>query len=131
MKNSKLKAIDYHRNGVSGMGFHVLIVKNEGRDMLVVRFPKESDKDAGGVLCAAFDLAKLDERNIAFFENSWRGDHYADLVDPMIDASDFEDHQSTIRHRERYPMQSKEKKANKKSNRVCALLGAKMPEGVK
>lgn len=78
----KILARDNHRNGVCGVPFDVYIAEeDEGgqkRKMLIVRFDKAADKLAGGVLCAAFDLAKLAEGNIAFFENSWRGDHYAD-----------------------------------------------------
>ena len=83
--------LDYHRNGICGLGFHVGIVKEtddgETREMLVIRFPKdEADKLTGMVVCAAFDLAKLDEREIRFFHNSWRGDHYADVMDEAIQA---------------------------------------------
>lgn len=83
--------LDYHRNGVSGLGFHVGIVEEPGddgtkREMLVVRFPKEADQETGNVVCAAFDLAKLDKREIRFFYNSWRGDHYSDVMDDAIEA---------------------------------------------
>lgn len=85
----KVKQLDYHRNGVSGLGFHVAIVEdNEGgdvREMLVIRFPKEADKETGNVVCAAFDLAKLGDKEIRFFHNSWRGDHYHRVVDAAID----------------------------------------------
>lgn len=82
----KLKSIDHHRNGICGLPFHVLIVedKTADGDMLVFRFPKETDKETGNVACVVFSLAKLDERNIAFFENSWRGDNYADFADECI-----------------------------------------------
>lgn len=85
----QIKQLDYHRNGVCGLGFHVAIVEEiedgERRDMLVVRFPSDADKDAGGVLCAAFDIAKLIHHDIEFGSNSWRGDHYADVMDAAID----------------------------------------------
>ncbi len=88
MNNQQVKILDYHRNGVSGIGFYVGIVKEvEGktsRTMLVIRFPKQADNDVGGVLCAAFDLAKLDQRNIHFGENSWRGDYYHTVMDQAI-----------------------------------------------
>ena len=79
MAKSSVEKLAYHRNGVAGLGFHVAIVGG----MLVVRFPSESDQAAGGVLCAAFSLQKLAERDIAFASNSWRGDEFA----PMIDAA--------------------------------------------
>jgi hypothetical protein len=77
----KLLKIAYHRNGSSGLGFYVGIVKEKNRDMLVIRFPKESDKETGNVVCAAFDLALLDKRDIAFGSNSWRGDCYHQFMD--------------------------------------------------
>ena len=83
-----VRVLDYHRNGMCGLGFHVAIVdeveQGQTREMLVIRFPSEADKDVGAVLCAAFDLAKLDEREVRFFHNSWRGDHYADVMDRAI-----------------------------------------------
>ena len=83
----KVQEIHHHRNGVCGLPFYVGIVKedDEGikRDMLVIRFPN-SDKEAGAIVCAAFDLALLDARNIRFAENSWRGDHYARCMDDAI-----------------------------------------------
>lgn len=85
----KVIAIDYHRNGISGLGFHVGIVEEtEGtivRKMLVVRFPKEADNDTGNVVCAAFDMEKLAEGEIRFFYNSWRGDHYHSVMDAEIE----------------------------------------------
>ena len=84
----KVEHLDYHRNGICGLGFHVGIVAthNEGKDrrMLVIRFPKSADKDTGQIVCAAFDLALLAEENIRFFENSWRGDHFYEVMDQAI-----------------------------------------------
>lgn len=84
----KLKSMDYHRNGCSGLGFHVLIAEERGdgrkRDMLIVRCPKETDKDAGGVACFVFSLAELDKRNVKFGQNSFRGDHYHEFADQEI-----------------------------------------------
>jgi hypothetical protein len=86
----EVREMAYHRNGVSGMGFYVGIVHEkdedgEERDMLVVRFPKESDKKAGAVMCAVFDIAKLNNRDIEFGSNSWRGDYYHATMDKEID----------------------------------------------
>lgn len=85
----KVKSIDYHRNGVSGLGFHVAIVEDDSdgpkREMLVIRFPKEADKETGNVVCAAFALDQLDKREIRFFHNSFRGDHYSDFMDQAIE----------------------------------------------
>jgi predicted 3-demethylubiquinone-9 3-methyltransferase (glyoxalase superfamily) len=80
----KVKQLDYHRNGVEGLEFYVGIVQDENREMLVIRFPKEADKETGSVVCAAFDLALLDKREIKFLNNSWRGDHYHEIMDKAI-----------------------------------------------
>lgn len=94
MKKSKqvVKQMDYHRNGVSGLGFYVGIVEStEGgatKEMLVVRFPESADDLVGNVVCAAFDLAKLDKREIRFVHNSFRGDHFHDAMDKAIRATE-------------------------------------------
>lgn len=81
-----IRIIDYHRNGICGLGFHVAVVEHEGREMLVIRF-EDADKPTGSVVCAAFDFAQLDKREVRFFYNSWRGDHYAQAMDDA--ARDF------------------------------------------
>ena len=62
--------IQYHRNGVSGAPFHVLLFRDpdEGR-MLGIVFQQEYH-------VAVFNLDKLALGNIAFGVNSWRGDRY-------------------------------------------------------
>ena len=80
----KIKELHYHRNGVGGLGFYVGIVEEQKRDMLVIRFPN-ADEKAGAVLCAAFDLSLLDSRDIRFGSNSFRGDHFADVMDKAIE----------------------------------------------
>lgn len=86
-----VKELDYHRNGVSGLGFYVGIVESieDGvkKEMLVVRFPESADDLIGNVVCAAFDLAKLDKREIRFVHNSFRGDHFHEVMDKAIRAA--------------------------------------------
>lgn len=73
-------AISHHRNGITGAPFDVAIMTYQGRDMLVIDFG-----DIGGSpAVAAFDLRKLEKRDIAFGSNSWRGDVYAPLIREMI-----------------------------------------------
>lgn len=83
----QVKEIAYHRNGICGLGFYVAVVKEKEdgkeRDMLVIRFP-DADDQMGSVVCAAFDLALLAEKNITFGVNSWRGDHYYVAMDAAI-----------------------------------------------
>jgi len=91
----KLLKIAYHRNGISGLDFDGAIVRDgKNRKMLVVRFSKQADKGAGAVLCAALDLDLLGKEEIGFAVNSWRGDEYANFLDPLIaewEAGKFED----------------------------------------
>ena len=94
----KLKSLNSHRNGVCGLGFYVAIVEDKEkwekkkREMLVIRFPKSADKKSGGVICAAFDLAALDKREIRFGYNSWRGDHYSDFMDDEINKHEIKEY---------------------------------------
>jgi len=62
--------IDYHRNGVSGEGFHVckFIDSKEGF-MIGIVFPS-----AG--YCAVMNIDMLSEGIIDFGKNSYKGDHY-------------------------------------------------------
>ena len=82
----KLLAIDYHRNGCSGRGFHVLIAQ-EGDSRKVIIRPDSEGTEAGGVECYVLDVDKLAQGDIAFASNSWRGDHYADFADQKIAES--------------------------------------------
>lgn len=77
-KDLKFKAVQYHRNGVSGDGFYCAVAYDpeQEADMLITYFP-----DLGQCACAVYRLDMLP--NITFGENSWRGDHYAG---PMQDA---------------------------------------------
>ncbi len=87
--NAEILDKAHHRNGVGGMPFTVAIIDDkENGKMLVVRFDKQGDQGAGAILCAAFNLEKLAEGNIAFGENSWRGDHYAALMDEAAEQEE-------------------------------------------
>lgn len=83
----KVIKLDYHRNGVCGQGFYAGIVDDdESGRMVVVRVPKDDDgnEQAGGVLCFALNIDMLKDGNVEFGHNSWRGDHYADVMDKAI-----------------------------------------------
>lgn len=77
-----VEQIDFHRNGVCGAPFHVLIFNDPdyGR-MLGVVFGQQAH-------VAAFNLDKLAQGNITFGENSWRGDHYESFLRNAIRVSD-------------------------------------------
>jgi hypothetical protein len=70
----KLKIIDtaFHRNGICGAPFHVVLFTDlgpEGSREVAIVF-----EDSG--YCAVLDVAKLAAGDIAFGNNSWRGDKY-------------------------------------------------------
>ena len=77
-----LKQLDHHRNGVGGVPFHVAIVEDrrdgKPQEMLVVRF------DGDDCYVCAFSLEKLDKREIRFYYNSFRGDHFDEFMDKSI-----------------------------------------------
>ena len=74
-----INAIAYHRNGICGAPFAVILFEDSG--------PEASRKVAilfdGPGLCAVLDLAKLASGDIAFGSNSWRGDVFEQ---PLRDA---------------------------------------------
>ena len=67
-----INSIAYHRNGICGAPFEVVLFEDQG--------PEGSSKVA--ILfeephyCAVLDVAKLAAGDIAFGSNSWRGDKY-------------------------------------------------------
>jgi len=73
--------IAYHRNGICGAPFHVLLFcdPDEGQ-MLGVVFEAEHH-------VAVFNLDKLALGNIAFGVNSWRGDRYEPNLRRLIQES--------------------------------------------
>lgn len=74
----RIENIERHRNGICGAPFHVLIFRDpdEGR-MVGIVFD-----DAHHV--AVFHLGKLAAGNIAFGDNSWRGDRYEPFLRAAI-----------------------------------------------
>lgn len=82
-----IEDVDWHRNGVSGVGFHVVLFSEpkEERRMMAVVFPLDEqgngaarpDRKWNG-LVSVFNRALLAQDVITFGENSWRGDHYED-----------------------------------------------------
>ena len=79
--NIKIKASDYHRNGMSGHGFTVSIfeamVDGTRHRMLAVDFGETADEATGFVACAVLDLDMTAVEDITFaMGNSWRGDHF-------------------------------------------------------
>lgn len=61
---------DYHRNGIAGAPFHVVLFddRDQGKMLGIVFEAKHH--------VAVLQLQKLTEHNITFGSNSWRGDRY-------------------------------------------------------
>jgi hypothetical protein len=79
----KLKIIDiaFHRNGISGAPFHVVLFDdrcNDGRRMMAIVFEEDCH-------CAVLDVAKLAAGDIKFGSNSYRGDEYQCRLRKAID----------------------------------------------
>lgn len=82
----KIIAIDYHRNGVSGNGFSVVLFKwrdgdaRKTRNMHAVLFEERGS-------CAVLDTDETQQGNIAFARgNSWRGDHFESRLRAALKA---------------------------------------------
>ena len=83
LPKGKVIAREYHRNGVCGNGFALGIVQ-EGKDRkVVICFP-------GSGNTAVLDIDMLTTGNIAFGENSWRGDVYSDVYRKEITGDYFD-----------------------------------------
>ncbi len=85
-----IENIQYHRNGISGAPFHVILFRDpdEGR-MLGVVFDQAYH-------VAVFNLDKLAVGNIAFGVNSWRGDRYEPtLRRAILESGASEDPEAT------------------------------------
>jgi hypothetical protein len=67
----RVDEIAYHRNGVTGAGFHVILFHQRGLscEMMAVVF------EAPGHV-AVFDKDVLNDDVVAFGENSWHGDEF-------------------------------------------------------
>lgn len=74
----------YHRNGVCGNGFLVILFidKENGDKKLGIVFPHERGN------CAILSMDLLAEDVIEFGKNSWRGDHYEQ---ELLDAIGWKD----------------------------------------
>ena len=80
----KLKVIniDYHRNGICGAPFDVVLFEDvgpEGTRKVAIVFEQEYH-------CAVLDVAKLAAGDIAFMSNSWRGDRFEPSLRRAITA---------------------------------------------
>lgn len=85
----EIESVAYHRNGISGLGFHVVIFrwaedKDEPRPMVAVVFPEIG-------ACAVLDREMTRQGNVEFAAgNSWRGDHFESAMRSAIQKYDEE-----------------------------------------
>lgn len=76
-------AADYHRNGVGGEPFYVVLfndLESEDHDqnpMVAVLFHEP-------MTCAVLSVPRLATATIEFGMNSWRGDRYSDALRPAL-----------------------------------------------
>lgn len=86
----KIKSLEYHRNGVGGECFYVAIFDDaENGEMMGIIFPLGADdehefynkrmtpsgeRESWNGRVFIFKMSLLDERNVKFGVNSWRGD---------------------------------------------------------
>jgi hypothetical protein len=79
----KVEAIAFHRNGVMGAPFHVVLFHDDSPKLGIVFDATHH--------CAVLDREKLARCDIEFGSNSWRGDVYEDeLRDVIRDAAAYE-----------------------------------------
>lgn len=68
-KPLKIKEVAYHRNGISGEGFHAIHFLDGKNEMVGIVFDEIGR-------CAVLQLNQPRAFTVAFGVNSWRGDHY-------------------------------------------------------
>lgn len=74
----------HHRNGITSAPFYVGIVEEEvngeKKNLFIVQFDEDRT--------AVFDFDLLKKANIAFGENSWRGDYFAEAFAKVVGTND-------------------------------------------
>lgn len=83
--------VDYHRNGVSGEGFHTILfdmpVKDTDEKIEMIGFVFTEENEGKGYTAQCYGVLavnRLAEGNARFFDNSWRGDHFiVELLDAI------------------------------------------------
>lgn len=77
-----MKTIDiaYHRNGIGGAPFHVILFEDDSGRKVGIVFDEPYH-------CAVLDVDKLAAGDIAFTSNSWRGDQFEPILRRAIHQS--------------------------------------------
>jgi hypothetical protein len=84
MEKLSVHNVAYHRNGIGGEGFYIVLFQDtehnpDGR-MVAIHFPHDQD-----IYTAILDIDQLAAGNIAFAEgNSWHGDYYHPFMTEVI-----------------------------------------------
>jgi hypothetical protein len=83
----KVIGIAFHRNGVGGAAFHVVLFEDDG---------EEGSRKVGIVFdepghCAVLDVSRLADGEIRSGRNSWRGDRYEGALRKAIAVWDRSD----------------------------------------
>lgn len=80
--------VSYHRNGVQGTPFNVVLFTDSHTGEKMVGIIPAFDKNPNNAFVLSVD--KMVQDNIRFAENSWRGDNYADELKEAIKKHDEE-----------------------------------------
>ncbi len=67
--NLQIITIEYHRNGICGAPFYVVLFHEAESRKVGILFGRAYH-------CAVLDVTQLHAGEITFGSNSWRGDHY-------------------------------------------------------
>jgi hypothetical protein len=80
--NVKVLSVAHHRNGICGEPFAaVVFIENDRRMVATIGFKGEAPDP---ITCRVLDIDMLTIGNIAFGQNSWRGDDYGDVLAPLV-----------------------------------------------
>ena len=81
MKPIKITNIDFHRNGISGETFHVILFRFEKRDMIGIVFDEP-------MRTAVLNVGLAAQGEIRFGYNSWHGDSFDEQLRVAITQFD-------------------------------------------
>ena len=76
----RLRDQAWHRNGICGAPFHVVLFDEEHSRKVAILFDEPAH-------CAVLDVRKLAAGDIAFGSNSWRGDRFETVLRRKLRAS--------------------------------------------
>lgn len=119
-----VKQVEYHRNGISGVGFYVgLLDDPENGEMVVIRFPGSECRTA---VLNIERLAQTEDESIriGFGCNSWRGDYYDEAMLAAIR------HNTITTSREFFPDMLEEELQRRTDEEMQEFLRDNLTEGL-